>query len=365
MRVFFLRLAAATVLSLVTVYGCAAGSDDDGVDPGCPVGSETCPCTSGGACDPGLSCLSDICVDPDPASGGEGQGAAGGQGTGGGIGGLNAGGSGPCEAGCQKIDVLFALDGSGSMVDEVNALSASQSFNGVANALAAINCGDISYRIGVTDDNDGGFIVPGGWSSPATPWFDSEAMSQEQIATAFAGAASTVNSGSGTALGCEHVLTSSVTLLQNDTTGFVREDALLVLILVTDVDDYGTYDNINGNTCGAGCEVAGPSISGHYDTLVALKGGDPAGVASIVVAGDPDPAQSGQSLLCEQPCACGGGLECTVYDSPKLWTFAGLHAGTNGFTANLCGGASAVPTAVTEAFQGDIDLACQGFEPPS
>lgn len=36
------------------------------VDPGhhCPVGSEGCPCTVGGVCDPGLECLSNVCVDP-------------------------------------------------------------------------------------------------------------------------------------------------------------------------------------------------------------------------------------------------------------------------------------------------------------
>ncbi len=33
------------------------------VDAGCSTGTETCPCTSGGGCDPGLECLSGLCVD--------------------------------------------------------------------------------------------------------------------------------------------------------------------------------------------------------------------------------------------------------------------------------------------------------------
>lgn len=37
----------------------------------CDVGSEGCSCTRGGACDPGLSCYSDLCVDP--GSGGDGD----------------------------------------------------------------------------------------------------------------------------------------------------------------------------------------------------------------------------------------------------------------------------------------------------
>jgi hypothetical protein len=32
----------------------------------CPVGTEKCHCTPGGQCDPGLQCLSDFCVDPGP-----------------------------------------------------------------------------------------------------------------------------------------------------------------------------------------------------------------------------------------------------------------------------------------------------------
>ena len=31
----------------------------------CPVGSEGCPCTMGGGCDPGLECIDMACADPD------------------------------------------------------------------------------------------------------------------------------------------------------------------------------------------------------------------------------------------------------------------------------------------------------------
>ena len=41
--------------------------DGDG-DPGCPVGSEGCPCTNGGGCDPGLTCDSGVC-SPDATTG--------------------------------------------------------------------------------------------------------------------------------------------------------------------------------------------------------------------------------------------------------------------------------------------------------
>jgi hypothetical protein len=356
--------------STALAMGCAAGAD---TNEECPIGSEKCACTEGGSCDGGLVCLSEICVDPDgggsdPGSGAGGPGSgAGGPGAGGGGagtgGGFNTGGAGPeCETGCNKIDVLFALDGSGSMAEEIGALAASQAFAAVTDALAAVNCGDIEYRIAVTDDNDGGFVVPNGWPG-SNPWFDSLELDADTLRQAFTGASNQVIAGSGTEAGCEHVLSSSVSLLQSDATGFVRDDALLVLILVTDVDDYGAYDNINGNDCGLGCTVTGQPVQNLYDTLVSLKGGDPKGVAAIVVAGDPN--INGGLNFCGQPGVCGcNGLDCSVFHATRLWQFATLQTGMNGSTSNLCAGPQSVPTAVQTAFEGNIDLACQGFEPP-
>lgn len=45
------------------VLSCGGSGGGGGGDGDCPVGSERCPCTGGGACDPGLECLSDVCVD--------------------------------------------------------------------------------------------------------------------------------------------------------------------------------------------------------------------------------------------------------------------------------------------------------------
>ncbi len=36
------------------------------ISDACPAGTEECHCTPGGSCDPGLQCLSDFCVDPGP-----------------------------------------------------------------------------------------------------------------------------------------------------------------------------------------------------------------------------------------------------------------------------------------------------------
>lgn len=355
------------VAGVVFASSCAAGTAND--DGECAVGSEGCPCTDGGACDPGLSCLSNLCVNPVPT----GSGGATSQSTTGAnmastTGAFMTGstGSGCTQTGCSKIDVLFALDGSGSMAEEINALSASQSFIQTIQALAGLNCGDIHYRIGVTNDNDGGFIVPNGWSGPK-PWFDSETMAASDIATAFAGACSKVNGGSGVGTGCEHVLSSSAALVASDGTGFIRPDALLVLVLVTDVDDYGAYDH--QGFCplfpGEGCTTTGAPVSQIYNGLVAKKGGDPKAVAAIIVAGDP--TVNGGVNFCNQPgsCGCTGGGDCSVFHADRLWEFANAQTGTNGYKGNLCAGPQSVPDAVKAALTSSIDLACQNYVPPS
>lgn len=351
---------------------CAASDDETpsgSSGNGCPVGSETCPCTQGGACDPGLVCLSNLCVDPDGAGGSGAGPGGGGAPSGPGSGGQNpvssssTGGRGECFSdGCKAIDVLFAMDGSGSMQEEVSALAASQAFTGIIDALAGINCGDIQFRIGVTHDNDGGFIVPTGWAG-AVPWFDSDTMSTDEIAVAFNGAAGKINGGSGTEVGCEHVLTSAAGLLGSDTSGFLRDDALLVLVLLTDVDDYGAYDNIAGNDCGIGCSTIGAPVQQIYDQLVALKGGDEKALGTIVVAGDPNSPNGGENI-CGQPGSCGcNGVDCGVFHATRLWAFADLHPGSNGYKSNLCAGAQVVPNVVTDALSSNIDLACKDFVP--
>jgi hypothetical protein len=77
---------------IVLAAASACGSSDDTVSGGGgkPPGSEGGPCRSGGECDPGLLCLSDLCVEPPDAGAGSG-GTAGS--TSGGSGGTSSGGT--------------------------------------------------------------------------------------------------------------------------------------------------------------------------------------------------------------------------------------------------------------------------------
>lgn len=337
----------------------------------CPVGREGCPCTGGGACDPGLTCDAGTCVDgsatsgPSPMTNGTTIGGTADEDSGDIK--LDVGADdlpvGPCmKTGCTRVDMLFAIDSTASMNEEIAALSASQSFSAIVDALEDLNCGGIEYRIGLTNDNDGGFIGSGG-----QPWFDSNEMTADEIASAFTIAASTVLGSGSTPVGCEHVLGSSVSALALDTTGFLRPDALLVLVLVTDVDDYGAYDQMGfGGICdGFLCTETPQPIQALYDNLVTLKGGDPAGVAAIVVAGDPTVTEGMNT--CGQPASCCGmGLgECAqAHHATRLYEFAAMLEGTNGYTGDICNGAAMIPVLIQDALGNDIDLACQTYEPP-
>jgi hypothetical protein len=347
----------------------------------CDVGAEGCTCTTGGACNAGLTCLSNLCVNagpnPDeqsdevetgdsnttPVDTDTGDSDTGDSGTGDGDKLDMPPGTDtdqPCsETGCKKVDLLFALDGSLSMIEEINALKAGQAFLAITSTLEGLNCGNIDYRIGVTDDNDHGWLTPDNWADP-NPWFDSLDYTAAQISVHFQAAASNVGQG-GTPLGCEHVLTSAVTLLNGDTTGFLRDDALLVLVLVSDTDDLGIYEMAGQNTCGVACPIPAQPVQTLYDDLVALKGGDAAGVSAIVVAGNPT-VEAGVNF-CGQPGSCACNVDCLALHAYRLYEFASLQVGSNGYTADICGGADGVPAAVETALADNIDLACQEFEP--
>lgn len=69
--------------------------------------------------------------------------------------------------------------------------------------------------------------------------------------------------------------------------------------------------------------------------------------------------------FCGQPGSCGcAGFDCGVFHATRLYAFTQL-LGANGFSADICGGPQAVPTAVKTALTESIDLACMKFNPPA
>lgn len=84
---------ASLILVLAAAAACPAQED------ACILGTEFCPCTSGGECDPGLSCASNVCL---------GGGATGAGGSSAGVGGSGGGAGGAVGAACTTDDACQA-----------------------------------------------------------------------------------------------------------------------------------------------------------------------------------------------------------------------------------------------------------------
>jgi hypothetical protein len=159
-------------------------------------------------------------------------------------------------AGCQKVDLLFVIDNSGSMADEQVSLVAS--FSGfVAGIKSALATAD-SYHIGVvtTDaysSNEAGcqtlgaLVTQTGGDSASNMnclpfasgkrWLDD---TEPDLDSKFACIAQVGVSGSGDEVQAQAGYTA-VTLSMNQpgacNDGFIRPDALLVVVFITDEDD--------------------------------------------------------------------------------------------------------------------------------
>lgn len=155
---------------------------------------------------------------------------------------------------CAEVDLLFVIDNSHSMADEQAALVASvpDFIEGITTMLGA----DADYRLGViTTDayayntfgcNDLGDLVTqtgGEQSSHATcgPFSEGHPFmtNADDLETSFACAAGVGISGAGV----EKPMQALTTLLASDndpcTANFVREDAILVVVIITDEEDDG------------------------------------------------------------------------------------------------------------------------------
>lgn len=308
-------------------------------------------------------------------SGGSSAGTEGGDDGSGGIrldvgAGESAGGEGGGE-GCQKVDFLFVVDSSGSMAEEQANLV--RSFPGfitsIRNTLAARDyhimvvdadsesCCDRYYdpNSGVSwycDQTDCSTLPPapvddcrnllgagvvhpwGGNTANADCGFSSGARwmtsAQPDLDGTFACAATvgiTGDTGEQQAGAAVAAISSGMNGPGGCNEGFLREDAILVVTIITDEDD--------GN---------GPGPQGWYDDIVAAKNGNPEAVVMLGILGDSD-----------QP----GGL-CTGGEAaPNLRQFVGSF--THSSFASICEPdfGSFLAEAVSV-----VDVSCEDFVPP-
>ena len=258
-------------------------------------------------------------------------------------------------AGCQKVDLLFVIDNSGSMQDEQASLIAS--FEGFVNGIQAELDSADSYHIGVVttdayDDNAPGcqglghlVTQTGGEGSSATdclPFTTGKRFldnTEPNLQDKFACIAQVGISGSGDEVQAQAGYTAVTKSLSepgacND--GFIREDALLVVVFITDEDDAPDCVPIIGCLGGSGGDP--PDWAAQFTQS---KNGIQDNIVMLALVG-----QSGNN-------SCGAD-HCTRLIALTNWFI-------NGSSGDIC--APSYEGFFTEAIS-VIDTACDNFTPP-
>lgn len=271
----------------------------------------------------------------------------------------------PLQA-CEKMDILFVIDNSGSMSEEQSNLISN--FSGFASLIddyltstgnpldyriAVTTAGrDVSYRISLpvvnqefpfTESGDNGNFRRGcgmdrGWIEKADSDVVGTFSCRANVGTGGPGAEMPL-------LGLEWSLKQRV----NDGTnaGFLRDDALLAIVMITDQDDCSRDDDdflIDGNhpTCYNASDPNITPLSHYLDFLDDLKG-DRGRWASAVIAG-PGPGSCSSSF--------GEAAE-----AERMIDFVN-QAGSNAVLSSICSGD--LTNALGEALD-TFEAACNAF----
>ena len=165
-----------------------------------------------------------------------------------------------------KADILFVVDNSGSMGEEQTKLG--NSFSTFINWLTG---GLVDYRVAITTTDmataghQGAFQAAAGQPTVIDP-------AMPDVISAFQANVNVGASGSATEKGLEAAATAlSPGMLAGPNAGFLRDDARLYVVWVTDEDD-----------------ASASSPSTYQSQIVAAKGGDPSQVFFAAIAG-PEP----------------------------------------------------------------------------
>ncbi len=229
---------------------------------------------------------------------------------------------------CKYMDLVFVIDDSGSMSQEqVNLAAIFPKFIDVINTFKTKDGTEIDYRIAVTTTDvlgntaDGKFRTTTGMSRA---WLE---RSDKNVASTFATIANVGTRGSSTERPLEGSRQALTTRLKDSNAGFLRTDALLGIVYLTDEDDSssGTVDS-------------------YVSTFDTLKGGR-SRWATAIIAGDKPTCTS----------AFGSAVE-----AKRLKDFA-AKVGTDAVFSSICSGDLA--KALSDALS-TFDVACKNFKPP-
>ncbi|MEM6956643.1 MAG: hypothetical protein AAF645_13200 [Myxococcota bacterium] len=285
----------------------------------------------------------------------------------------------PAEDTCQKMDILFVVDDSGSMAEEQGNLATNfPRFVEVLNEFRTDAGNPLDYRVAVTttgkdltteivfglpgqppqsmtimEDGPSGRLLQPAECGMTQPWIDSV---DPDVTGKFSCLANVGTSGSGTEmplLMTQFAVADRVA--DNSNRAFFRNDALLAVIILTDEDDCSRPEDtlrlevdFSNPVAGADiCNADAPTITPIGQVLAALDSakGDRGRWAMSVIAG-PGPGTCSSRF--------GDATEAT-----RLQEFV-RQAGENAVFSSICDGdlAGSLETALNT-----FNVACQNFPP--
>ncbi len=231
-----------------------------------------------------------------------------------------AGDEGGSDAGCRAVDLLFVIDNSGSMEDEqANLIS---SFPGFINAMKSQLSQDLGYNVGITSSDlyagsfdcfqEGALITQtagGGASNQVCgPYSSGKRFMTESddLEAKFSCAAQVGIEGDGDERPMQTMLAAvsdSMTGPGGCNEGFLRDDALLVVVLITDEEDDHETMGCTGTVNTEPLDGSAGEPDQWFEALVAAKGGDERRVVVLSLVGP-------QGLAaCPELQKCDGGIE--------------------------------------------------------
>ncbi len=273
------------------------------------------------------------------------------------------------ELGCEKVDILFVIDDSGSMSQEQDKLT-----DAFPQLMATIDQElvqekNIDYRVGVMSTDMAGsdmcvlqFICGQDHrgrlqhtadrlnceaDEPPGKWIETGPL--QEVSNQFRCIAS-MDGGEFSEMPLEAAragLIDRVVDVEGYNNGFLRDDALLVLVVFTDEDDQSVWEVPDNWDVFLGPGEPTPVIE-YWNQFVDLKGGEPDRFVTVVFSGP----KSG---------TCGGSQDDPgAVASPRLHQFLELNL-TNAYYGNICDDDFTTP--LHEALD-VIEAVCEVFPPP-
>ncbi len=150
---------------------------------------------------------------------------------------------------CKKMDIVFVVDDSGSLSAAQAKLGANfPRMVGALNAFRTKSNSELDYRLAVTSTDTfrtdfatggkGGFVTQAACQTgPTRPWLE---RTDSDVADAFSCRARIGTSGSATEKPLDALLLSITERTADQNRGFLRDDALLAFVILTDEEDSST-----------------------------------------------------------------------------------------------------------------------------